>query len=336
MSRSALIVAGTLFTLGILVWLLTTPGPDPATPVAAPENPVNPPAVAPATPGPPKSPPPVAAVAAADEPPPRVTTRDELARVLKARGLDAERLIARYQDWRVERGFLGDDLLAGVRREDSLSSVYTAMARTTQKSLADSGDLGAMQAYAAGSLPGDPFTAIDYFRRASELGSAAAMAGLAGVLAGIGARPTGELAGDQAFAEKLLNLRGGDPARDLRRDSAAWTLASIRQYGPILATPANLDMVERLANSPDPAMVTAICGQSLAILGVLSAATSGKTTSTLPPVFIAEKGLYDRLPCRTPRRPSCRHAPLNPVRPAPRSAATTSLSNLDLRGELSC
>lgn len=309
MSRSALLVAGALFTLGVLVWLLTTPADDPVTAVEAPGTPVNPPAitVVPAERGPLKSPSPMVE-AAVGEPPPRVTTRDELARVLKARGLDAERLIARYQDWRAARGFLGADSLAGIRSDDSLSSVYTAMARTTQKSLADSGDLGAMQAYAAGSLPDDPFTAIDYYRRASEMGSAAAMAGLAGVLAEIGARPMAERDGDPAFADKLLNLRGGDPARDLRRDSAAWTLASIRQYGPILATPDNLDMVERLGNSPDTVMVSAICGQSLAILGVLSAATSDKDSSTLPPVFITEKGLYDRLPCRdTP-------APVTPPR----------------------
>ena len=67
-------------------------------------------------------------------------------------------------------------LLAGVSAEDAPSQVYAAMDRATQKTLADSGDLGAIQAYAAGSLPADPFTAIEYYSRASELGSAAAMA----------------------------------------------------------------------------------------------------------------------------------------------------------------
>lgn len=306
MSRSALIVAAALFALGALVWLLTTPGEDAvvSTPVAAP--PERPPvaAVAPADGVPARLPPP----AAADGPPPRITTREELAEVLKARGLDADRLINRYQDWRAERGFLGGDLLAGVRAQDSLSSVYTAMDRTTQKSLADQGDLGAMQAYAAGSLPGDPFTAIEYYRLASELGSAAAMAGLARVLADVGAKPMSDFANDTAFAEQLLALRGGNPARDLRLDAAAWTLASIRQYGPILATPDNLKVVDRVAQTADPATLSSICGQSLAILGALSAATAGKDPSALPPVFISETELYDRLPCRdTP-------APVTPPR----------------------
>jgi len=297
-SRSALVVAGTLFALGILVWLLTTTRQETVPPAQVPVTATEPPA---ATLPPAATPPPVLPAAGtppAAGSPPRITTRSELARVLKSRGLDADRLIARYQDWRAERGFLGADPLAGIRAEDSLSSAYTAMARSTQKSLADSGDLGAMQAYAAGSLPDDPFTAIDYYRRASELGSAAAMAGLAGVLAEIGDRPMTELSRDEAFAKKLLTLRGGDPARDLRRDATAWTLASIRQYGPILATPANIEMVDRLTSSSDPALVTGICAQSLAILGVLSAATAGKDTAALPPVFIAEEGLYDRLPCQ--------------------------------------
>ena len=322
MSRSALIVAGALFALGVLVWLLTMPPEDPVPPVVAPATPVIPPAVAvaPVDPGPLKSPP-AALEAAATGTPPRVTTRDELARVLEARGLDADRLIARYQDWRANRGFLGADPLAGISPEDSLSSVYTAMDRTTQKSLADSGDLGAIQAYAAGSLPHDPFTAIEYYRRASELGSAAAMAGLAGVLADIGAAPSSDFKNDKSFADRLLALRGGDPARDLRLDSVAWTLASIRQYGPVLATSANLELAEGLGRSPDKEMLAAICGQSLAILGALSAATSGKDTSALPPVFITEKGLYDRLPCRdTP-------APVTPPRTLGACTASPAIGN---------
>ncbi len=323
MSRSALIVAGALFALGVLVWLLAMPPEDPVPPVEAPTTAVIPPAVAvvPAEPGPLKSPPTALKPATVTGTPPRVTTRDELARVLKARGLDADRLIERYQDWRTDRGFFDADSLAGISPEDSLSSLYTAMDRTTQKSLADSGDLGAIQAYAAGSLPHDPFTAIEYYRRASELGSAAAMAGLAEVLASIGTARASDYKNDKSFADRLLALRGGDPARDLRLDSAAWTLASIRQYGPILATSANLEMIERLGRSPDKAMLTGICGQSLGILGALSAATSGKDTSTLPPVFITEKGLYDRLPCRdTP-------APITPPRALGACAASPAIGN---------
>jgi hypothetical protein len=249
-------------------------------------------------------------------------------RVLRARGLDADRLIARYQDWRAERGFLGADPLAGVTLEDSLLSVYTAMDRITQKSLADSGDLGAMQAYAAGSLPNDPLTAIEYYRRASELGSAAAMAGLAGALAGIGTTRASDFGNDKSFADRLLALRGGDPARDLHLDSVAWTLASIRQYGPILATPANLAMIDRVGRLPDKTLLAGVCGQSLAILGVLSAATSGTTTSTLPPVFVTEQGLYARLPCRdTP-------APVMPPRALEACTASPAIGSNDRPIEL--
>jgi hypothetical protein len=172
------------------------------------------------------------------------------------------------------------------------------MDRDTQKSLADSGDLGAIQAYAAGSLPGDPFTALKYYGRASELGSAAAMAEVASILADLGDPQPGAGQNDPSFAERVLALRGGNPDRDLRLDAMAWTLASIRQYGPIVATDANLALVEDLEGGSDGVITATVCGQSLAILANLSAATAGKDTGTLPPVFVTEKGLYDRLPCQ--------------------------------------
>ena len=297
MSRSSLALAGVLVALGALVWLLTRDGAPPAVGPGTPAAPD--PAVVAQTPSELVQAPLVQAPAGPDAAaPPRVSTRDELAQVLKARGLDAGQLIAGYQDWRVARGFLGADPLTGITTEDAPSQLYAAMDRNTQKSLADSGDLGAIQAYAAGSLPGDPFTALKYYGRASELGSAAAMAEVANILAGMGGQQPDAGQNDRSFADKVLALRGGSPDRDLRQDAVAWTLASIRQYGPIVATPANLALVEDLAADPDSIATTAVCSQSLAILANLSAATAGKDLGTLPPVFVTEKNLYDRLPCQ--------------------------------------
>lgn len=307
MSRSALFVAGALFAVGALVWLLAgnrdAPAPAPA-PVAARD--VAPPA-APAA-----ASEPIAAPASAPAPvpgaPPRISTRDEFVRALEAGGRDGEKLLAAYRDWRTARGYLGADPLTGVTPENAPSQVYAAMDRATQKSLADSGDLGAIQAYAAGSLPGDPFTAVEYYGRASALGSAAAMEAIAAILADIGAMEYGDVLNDRPFADKLLELRGGDPDRDLRQDAVAWTLAAIRLHGPIVATPANLELVEGLGRSPDKAFLAAICGRSLAILADLSAASAGRGSGSLPPAFLAEKNLYERLPCRdTP-------APVTPPR----------------------
>lgn len=317
MSRSVLIVAGTLFALGILVWMLTSPREDPVVTVDVPITPASPSPVA-AVPEQLPPEPPLSAVKLprVTGPPPRITTREELASVLSARGLDADRLIKKYQDWRISHGFLDGDILGALSPGQAPAQIYATMDRETQKSLADAGDLGAMHAYAAGSMPDDPFTAIDYYRRASELGSAAAMVRLAEVLADVNAMSMGNTPQDPHFAERLLALRGGDPERDLRQDAAAWALASIRQYGPILATSTNLKLVESLGNTPDKATVDAICGQSLAVLGALSAATSDTDASALPPVFITEQGLYARLPCRdTP-------APVMPPRPL--AACTTS------------
>ncbi len=299
MSRSALVVAGVLFALGVLIWLLTTDSVVPVTPVpgpslssgnAEPDATIpQPGATAPGRPVP---------TGALDGPLPSVATRAELVATLNARGLNGEKMLSRYAEWRVARGFLGADSLAGTTAESAPAQVYAAMDRATQKSLADSGDLGAIQAYAAGSLPGDPFTAVEYYSRASELGSAAAMGQIANVLADIGGLEMGDVMNDRPFADKLLALRGGDPDRDLRRDSVAWTLASIRQYGPILATPGSMELVEGLGRSTDKELLTGICGQSLAILASLSAATAGRDTGALPPVFVTERNLYNRLPCQ--------------------------------------
>ena len=297
MSRSALALAGVLAALGALVWLLTRDQDSPTIQTGAPAR-LEPAATAAAAGELVQTPAGQAPAASGAAAPPRVSNRDELALVLKARGLDADKLIAGYHDWRVARGFLGADPLAGITAENAPDQIYAAMDRATQKSLADSGDLGAIQAYAAGSLPGEPFTALKYYGRASELGSAAAMAEVAGILSRFGSWSPDTVTSDPSSAEKLLALRGGDPGRDLGQDSAAWTLASIRQYGPIVATAEKMALVEALEAESDKAAVIAVCAQSLAILASLSAATAGKDTGTLPPVFVTEKNLYDRLPCR--------------------------------------
>jgi TPR repeat protein len=195
------------------------------------------------------------------------------------------------------------------------------MDRATQKSLADSGDLGAMQAYAAGSLPGDPVTAVEYFGRAAAMGSAAAMAEVADVLADIGDQVPGGPGNDPTFPGRLLALRGGDPNRDLRPDAVAWVLAAIRQHGPIVAAPASLALVQELERNPDNTVLAAVCGRSLAILADLSAANAGRDTASLPPAFVAEKDLYDRLPCRdTP-------APVMPPRALERCTSSPAVGS---------
>ena len=279
-------VAGTLIVLGGLAWLLTG-GREVAVVPAAPIARSTPTVAAPSR---------GAASAGAIRPasagsPPRISNRNELAAVLTARGLDADRLIADYQDWRTSHGYLDTDALTRVAGETPPAEAYAAMDGSTQKALADSGDLGAIQAYAASSRPRDPSTALEYFARAARLGSAAAMGEVASI-----------------YADQPAELRRPDPAKDLRQDSLAWTLAAIRQYGPVVAAPAGLGLAEELARLPDNGLLVAACGKSLAILADLSAATTGKNNTSLPPVFLAEKNLYDRLPCRdTP-------APVTPPR----------------------
>lgn len=319
MSRSALFVAGALFAAGVLVWLLLA-GRDrvPPSPAATvPEAPALPPPPVARAPAP-------ASTAPANVPArtaPRITTRDEFVAALKSAGRDGEKLVAAYQDWRIARGYLDADPLTGTTAGNAPIQVYSAVDPATLRSLANSGELGAIQAYAAGSLPSDPFTAIDYYGRASRLGSAAAMGRIAGILADLGTLEAGDDGIDRAFASRLLNLRGGEPHRDLRQDAVAWTLAAIRLHGPITATPAGLALAEELARNPDEAVVNAICGRSLAILADLSASGAGQGGASLPPAFLAEQDLYDRLPCRdTP-------APVTPPRALERCSPSPAIGS---------
>ncbi|MEO7387252.1 MAG: hypothetical protein ABIX37_09985 [Gammaproteobacteria bacterium] len=297
MSRSALVVAGALFALGIAAWLLIArrdaPEPGPANPrVMAAPPPATVPAALPSM-APAGKPP------APDNAPPRITNRDEFVAALAASGRNGEKLLEAYQEWRVSRGYLGPDPLTGVTAENAPAAVYAAMDRTTLKSLADSGDLGAIQAYAVNVLPEDADTAVKYFGRASRLGSAAAMVEIATVLAGM----DGPAAGRQ------------------QQDAAAWLLAAIRRHGPMVGTPDGLEQIERRTRLSDPAFLDAACASSLAILADLTAATAGRDSGALPPAFLAEKDLYDRLPCRdTP-------APVTPPRALQQCTASPAMGS---------
>jgi len=324
-SRSALAVAGALFALGILVWFLTG-GDDSALvgsglreiPAAATSAPLTDAVLAP-----PAAPAEPAGRIAQSGPfsPAQIIDSDGFIRALDARGLDGEKLVAAYRDWRIARGYLGPDPLAGVPADGAPSLVYAGMDRSTQKALADTGDLGAIQAYAAGSLPADPVAAVEYYGKAAALGSAAAMVEMASILAAIGDQQPGGPGDDPTYPQRLLALRGGDPARNLRLDAMAWALAAIRQHGPVVATPAGLALTADLVRNPDKSAVATVCGRSLAILADLSAATAGQDTGSLPPVFLAEKDLYEKLPCReTP-------APVMPPRALERCAASPAMGS---------
>jgi hypothetical protein len=307
-TRSALAVSGALVALGVVAWWLSRNG-------AAPVAPPAPVASAPAAPEPlPSLPVAPAGPRAAPAGPaiPRVGTREELAAALAGRGLDAEKFLAGYRNWRLAHGFLGPDPLAGLTAFNAPDQAYSTIDRSTLEGLAKGGDMGAMQAYAAGSLPNDPFTALEYYGRASAEGSAAALGAIAGILANLGDLEPGARPRDGGFAERLLALRAGDPNRDLRDDALAWTLAGIRLYGPILASPGDMTMLENVDRNGEPERVAAICARSLAILAEQAAATAGRDYTALPPVFVAERDIYSELPCRdTPA----------PVTPPPALAA---------------
>ena len=153
------------------------------------------------------------------------------------------------------------------------------MDRPTQKALADSGDLGAIQAYAAGSLPEDPFTALKYYGRASELGSAAALGEIASHPGGAWTTCSRRWAGRRVLCRRacwrfVAATRTGNCGRT--PSPGHWRRSG--STGPSLQLRDSLALVEGLAAQWDSGVLTAVCGQSLAILAKLSAATAGRDT----------------------------------------------------------
>jgi hypothetical protein len=250
----------------------------------------------------------------------RLRSRADLEAVLEEQGLNPAQALARYQDWRVANGFLGPDALAGIDPGSAPVDTYQAMDTNTLKSMADAGDVAAMQVYAGTNLPRDPFTALRYLGRASEAGSAAAALEIAALMRSLATVPTADAQGDPEFARRLLELRGGQPDADLREDALAWTLTALRQAGPLAGNAEQLAWMKGAAAELGPERLLAACTRSLGILGDLAARRSaqGWSAPTLPPAFIAEDRLYDDLPCNgtpaavvPPREMSaCRKSPI--------------------------
>ncbi|MBL8226365.1 MAG: hypothetical protein JNM50_13660 [Chromatiales bacterium] len=298
MSRSTLVVVALLLLVAALAWLQpwrqSAPEPEPV--VAAPPAPAPPPA--PAT----------APEPAVQRPPPKASSpapatgaslrgRDDLAALLKARGLDPDRAIADLQAWRERRGFLGPDPmnLTGLTPGQSRGEYYATLDPATLANLAASGDVGALQTLAGNRLQKDPAGAIEDYSRAAGQGSAAAMLAISSTMRALAQFPADGVGVDEQLADQLRRVRGGDQSRDLRGDALAWSLAAVRQYGPGVIDRSTLAWIETSARDLPAETVTRACGQSLAIMADLTA--RGAPAGDLPPVFGTEQGLYDRLPC---------------------------------------
>jgi hypothetical protein len=295
MSRSTAIVLAILLGISALAWFQpwrAAPVPPPAAPAPA----------APAAP----------AVPATDPAPPAATNRPavpvgqpagpvpigsmaELAALLEARGLRPDDAIAAYREWREALGFIGPDDLTGVIAGESRLDYYRNLDTATLRNLASGGDAVAAQLVADLQLDDNVFGAIRGYREAAGLGSAQAMLAVASTLRGLAQFPADGVGIDPKLAAGLLDLRRGDPGRDLRADAMAWALAAARQYGPAAVDQSTFRWLEVQAEQLPAETVALACGQSLAIMAELNA--QGAPRSSLPPVLTGEADFYARLPC---------------------------------------
>lgn len=290
MGRAPLLVATALFGIGVVAWLASRPGPAPpaASPVSRPDS----------------APVPEAEVAAPSRPPDagpasvpaevRIGSEADFVAAVEARGLDGRQALAAWRAWRVDRGYPDGDPVTGVAGEPPVD--YASMDLNSLRTLANSPDRAAMEAFAARTLNDEPTVATGYLARASTLGSAVAMLSMA-----------------DALATASLGRPRGDP----RQEAGAWLLAAIRRHGPLVATPVVMERLAQLGLESDPALEAAACASSLGVLAGVAAAGPGGDAGALPPAFLAEPGLYEQLPCRGTAAPVTPPRVLAACRPTP-------------------
>ncbi len=295
MSRSSGIVLAVLLGISALAWFQpwrTGPVPPPAAPTGTAPAPAAEPApdLAPAA-----TPPAPTAPAGKPPGPVPIGSAADLAALLESRGLRAEEAIAAYREWREAHGFIGPDDLTGVVAGQSRLDYYRTFDTATLRNLAAGGDAVAAQLVADFQLDDNVFDAIRGYRDAAGLGSAQAMLSVASTLRGLAQFPADGVGIDPKLAAGLLDLRRGDPGRDLRADAMAWALAAARQYGPAAVDQSTFRWLEVQAEQLPAETVALACGQSLAIMADLNA--RGASRSSLPPVLTGEADFYARLPC---------------------------------------
>jgi hypothetical protein len=222
-----------------------------------------------------------------------VATRDDLAALLTARGLPAERLIMAYGDWRRARGFLDDGPLTGPAQNGLGVDYYRSLSPGTLQNLAAAGDLAAMLLVGGSKFQKDQSGALEAFVRSSYAGSAQGMLAASETFRALAVASISKP--DLIADRRLVALRRGKPDQDLRVDALAWSLAAIRQHGPAVVDANLLKGMEQIQSELPPGEVDAACAQSAAIFA--EHRERQVQGGDLPPVFATPANLYARLPC---------------------------------------
>jgi hypothetical protein len=234
---------------------------------------------------------------------PRIASTTDLRIILdqQARaGIDANEMIAGYDEWSDARGFTGRHRLfaaTDIDRSDALPTVDTAALRV----LSDAGDAAASQALASNRVFDDLFSAIELYRRAAEQGSTFALLRIGSVLDALDAAEAGHDAADPEQRRQIAELVEQGVGNSLRLTALGYVLTAIRDGGaPIIDYPL-LEWLDRLNEATTADERVAACEWSERTLLDIARARARwqkpAITTTPPPVFFAIPDLEDRLPC---------------------------------------
>jgi len=232
---------------------------------------------------------------------PRIATTADLSDFLNAGGRVTETLLNHYADWSAAHGFTGKNRLFGAP-DIAASGHYTNLAESELVARSATGDELASQVLATRRLFTDPFSAIEYFRRAAGQGSTFALLRIADLLEALDAAETGRATTHSGQSDRLRTLVKHGVGNSLKLTALGYLVTAMRDGGPPVIDPGVLAGLDRLRKGTTGDQRVAVCEWSERMLLEIAKdrVRWGKPaiTTVPPPVFFAPPDLADRLPCR--------------------------------------
>jgi len=233
--------------------------------------------------------------------PPRIATTADLHDFLDAGGRAAATLLDHYADWSAAHGFTGKNRLFAAP-DIAASGRYTNLAESELAARSEAGDEFASQVLATRRLFTDPFSAIEYFRRAAGQGSTFALLRIADLLEALDAAEAGRATtrSGQSDRARALAERGVD--HSLKLTALGYLVTALRDGGPPVIDRSVLAGLDRLREETTGDQQVAVCEWSERMLLEIAKdrVRGGKPaiTTAPPPVFFTPPDLAGRLPCR--------------------------------------
>jgi len=232
---------------------------------------------------------------------PQIATTADLRAFLDADAMASDTLLDHYADWSAAHGFTGKNRLFGAP-DIAAANRFTALAGPELVARSEAGAVLASQVLATRRLFTDPFSAIEYFRRAAGQGSTFALLRIADLLEALDAAEAGRATArsDQADRARALAERGVD--HSLKLTALGYLVTAMRDGGPPVIDPGVLAELDRLREGTTGDQRVAVCQWSERMLLEIARdrVRWGRPaiTTAPPPVFFTLPDLAGRLPCR--------------------------------------